>query len=49
MTYERIFEVFSTGKTLPPSIGKQEFIEAIQTMDIKAAVEDINELFNYID
>lgn len=32
-----------------PSLRKEDFVEAIQSMDIKAAVEDISELFNYID
>ena len=49
-TIERIFDIYSSGShTFPPSISKQEFVEAIQAMDIKSAVEDIVELFNYID
>lgn len=50
MTYERIFEIFCTDKnTLPMSVNKEDFVEAIQSMEIKVAVEDINELFCYID
>ena len=50
MTYEHIFDIFCQDKgALHPSIKKPEFVEAIQSMEIKTAVEDINELFNYID
>jgi Ca2+-binding EF-hand superfamily protein len=50
ISYEDIFDIFCSDKdTHPPSINKGDFVEAVQSMGIKSAVEDINELFNYID
>ena len=44
-----MFEIFSGGADGASSLSKDAFVEAVQSMDIKTAVEDINELFNYID
>ena len=52
ITFERIFDIFCSNKQLLAkfrSISKEDFIESVQAMEIKTAVEDINELFNYID
>ena len=50
ITYEDIFDIFCSDKeSRPLSINKQDFVEAVQSMEIKAAVQDITELFNYID
>ena len=50
LTLERLFEVFCRDKCgASPSIDKEEFVESLQAMEIKTSVEDINELFNYID
>ena len=50
ITYERIFDIFCRDKEArDPSITKEDFVEGVQSMDIKTAVEDIVELFNYID
>lgn len=49
-TFESLFEIFCHGsQTHPPSVNKEEFVESMQAMDIKSAVEDITELFNYVD
>ena len=50
ITFEQIFDIFCRNrKSVAPSLDKEEFIEAIQAMEIKTSVEDINELFNYVD
>jgi len=50
ITFERLFDIFcrDTGN-ISPSLTKEEFVESVQAMEIKTSVEDINELFTYMD
>ena len=50
ITFERMFEIFCINKTMTPqTVSKEDFVVAVQAMEIKTAIEDLNELFNYID
>ena len=49
ITFERIFDIFCSTTTVPPSLTKEDFVVAVQAMEVKTSVEDINELFNYMD
>ena len=50
ITFERLFDIFCRNiGSVSPSLSKDEFVESIQAMEIKTSVEDISELFDYID
>ena len=50
MTFETMFEIFCVNKNLSPqTLTKEDFVISVQAMEIKTAIEDINELFNHID
>ena len=50
ITFERLFDIFCRNMgAVSPSLSKDEFVESIQAMEIKTSVEDISELFDYID
>lgn len=50
ITFEQLFDIFCTQKTtFNPMISKEEFLVAIQALEIRSSIEDINELFNYMD